>query len=160
MKLSPYNNMILAIVREEPKLSKGGILAPQIAQSAVPWRLVDVVAVGPGATNAQGITKPCTSKPGQTLMIPKGAGTVIPLDDVEHIIFAENIVIGEATGIEVETRILATDGQLMRMVPSSLAKPDVGYENQEKTEIARRAGWLDDEIDPKTGKDVFQDETA
>lgn len=159
MKLAPYNNMILAIVREEPKVSKGGILQPQIAQSAVPWRLVDVVAVGPGATNAQGITKPCQSQVGDCLMIPKNTGTVIPIDEVEHLAFAENIVIGKCTEVPVETRILATDGQLMRMVPSSLAKPDVGYENAEKTEIARRAGWLDDEIDPKTGKDIFVDET-
>lgn len=159
MKLAPYNNMILAIVREEPTVSKGGILAPQIAQSAVPWRLVDVVAVGPGATNAQGITKPCQSQVGDCLMIPKNMGTVIPIDEVEHLAFAENIVIGKCTEVAVETRILAMDGVLMRMVPSSIARPDVAYENIEKTEIARRAGWLDDEIDPKTGRDSFVDET-
>jgi co-chaperonin GroES (HSP10) len=158
VKLAPYNNMILAIVREEPKLSKGGILAPQIAQSAVPWRLVDVVAVGPGATNAQGITKPCQSQVGDCLMIPKQTGTVIPIDDVEHLAFAENIVIGKCTEVAVETRILAMDGQLMRMVPSSMAKPDAGYANEEATEIARRGGWLDDTIDPKTGRDAYQDD--
>lgn len=154
MKLAPYNNVILAIVREEPKLSKGGILAPQIAQSAVPWRLVDVVAVGPGATNAQGVTKPCQSQVGDCLMIPKNTGTVIPIDDVEHLAFAENIVIGKCTDVAIETRILSTDGVLMRMVPTSMAKPDVGYENEEKVELARRGGWL--EPDPKTGLDEFQ----
>jgi len=155
MKLAPYNNTILAIVREEAKISKGGILAPQVAQSAVPWRLVDVVAVGPGATNAQGITKPCQSQVGDCLMIPKNTGTVIPIDEVEHLAFAENIVIGKVSDIPIETRILSIDGALMKMVPTSLAKPDIGYENEESLELARRAGFLD--VDPATGRDEYQD---
>lgn len=160
MKLQPLGAHVLIAPILEGSVSKGGLLLPQTAKSKLPYAYGDVVACGEGATNAQGVTKPIAVKPGDVVAYARNAGMELPLEDEtgERVfrLMTDNYILGIVTGLARETTITGLDGRLMMMMPDSRAKPDVGYENTEKTELARRAGWIDINGD---GSDDHVDET-
>lgn len=160
MKLQPLGANVLIRPIQQGSYSKGGLLIPQTAKSSLPYAYGDVVATGEGATNAQGITKPCIVKVGDVVAYAKNAGLELPIEEEsgESVmrLMTENYILGVVTGLPRESSITGIDGRLMMMTPGSRARPDVAYENIDKTEIARREGWLD--VNPD-GSDDHVDET-
>jgi chaperonin GroES len=160
VRLEPLGPNVLILPHAAGGVSRGGLLIPAIAKSNTPFLYGDVIAVGPGATNAQGITKPVGVKVGDTVMFAKNAGNEFPLEDEhgERIVklMAEQFIIGIVHDLPRKSAITGLDGRLLEMTPFSRARPDVGYENMEKLELARRAGFVD--INPD-GTDDYVDET-
>jgi chaperonin GroES len=159
MKLHPLADQILIVPIAQGGTTKGGLLIPDIARKSNPFVFADVHAVGTGRVNAEGKTVPLSVKVGDTVLVARGAGMELPVDDEtgERVmtLVQERYVFAVVTDLPYETRIAGINGRFMQMTPSSLAKPDVGYENNEKTELARRAGWLD--VNPD-GSDDHVDE--
>lgn len=161
MKIQPLYDRLLIQPILRGSVSKGGLLLPQIATNKLPFAYGDVIEAGTGRVNAEGKTVPLTCKPGDVVAYAKNAGLDVPIEDEagERImrLVEERYVLGIVTGLPRETAITGLDGRLMQMIPGSQARPDVAYENTEKTEIARREGWLD--VNPDGTDDHHDNET-
>lgn len=159
MKLQPLGANVLLAPISMGQVSRGGLLLPDNATSKLPYAYADVVACGEGATNAAGVTKPLMVKPGDVVAYAKNAGLELPIEDEtgERVmrLVTENYILGVVTDLKRPSALTDSDGRLMMMTPFSRARPDVAYENMEKTEIARRDGWLD--VNPD-GSDDHVDE--
>jgi chaperonin GroES len=149
MIVTPLFDRVLVLPIDDEGLTKGSLVIPDIARNSSLFGYGTVVAVGPGRHDAQGVLVKIKLKEGETVMYPRKVGLVIPIPDhdgeeIDHLLFREPEIFAKVTGLERQSSILSSDGRkLLAMNPSSMAKPDVGYENNEKTEIARREGWVD-----------------
>lgn len=147
MKLDPLNNNLLIAPIARGAVSRGGLLLPDVATSKLPYSFGDVISVGPGAMNAQGVVKPCTCKPGDVVAYAKNAGLDIPLEEEngERVfrLVGEQYILGIVHGLARETSITGVDGRLLAMMPQSHARQDTAYENEAKYAEAKAAGWTD-----------------
>jgi co-chaperonin GroES (HSP10) len=151
VRIQPLHAQLLVAPIPFGAESKAGLLIPEIARNNHPFRYADVVEVGVGRTNAEGKTVPLQCRVGDVVAFAKGAGLEIPIEDEKGerimLLLDEKFVLGIVHDLKRSSGITGLDGKILAMTPTSLAKPDVGYENDEKTEIARRAGWLDKNVD-------------
>lgn len=159
MKLQPLGANVLLAPIAMGQTSKGGLLLPDIGTSKLPYAYADVVAVGEGATNSMGITKPLVVKVGDVVAYAKNSGLELPIEDEtgERVmrLVTENYILGIVTELARPTALTGLDGRLLMMQPGSRARADSTYETIEKTEIARREGWLD--INPDGSHDHVDD---
>ena len=92
MKLRPLQDRVL-IRRVEPEAkTAGGILIPDTAQEK-PME-GEVVAVGPGARDADGKLHPLDVKAGDRVLFGKWSGTEVKLDGEELMIMKEADIMG------------------------------------------------------------------
>jgi chaperonin GroES len=92
MTLRPLQDRVL-IRRVDPEAkTPGGIFIPDAVQEK-PLE-GEVVAVGPGARNKDGVLVPVNVKPGDRVLFGKWSGTEVKLDGVELIIMNEADVMG------------------------------------------------------------------
>ena len=92
MKLRPLQDRVL-IRRVEPEAkTAGGILIPDTAQEK-PME-GEVVAVGPGARDADGRLHPLDIKTGDRVLFGKWSGTEVNLDGEDLLIMKESDIIG------------------------------------------------------------------
>ena len=83
----------IVVKRDAPmEKSAGGIIIPDAAKE----KPVEghVVAVGNGKTLQDGTRRMLDVKPGDRILFGKYAGTEVKIDDVEHVILAEDDVLG------------------------------------------------------------------
>ena len=162
MQLKPLFDRVLILPIAEGKVSKGGLLIPDVAQSSQVFKYGDVIAVGTGRTNAEGATVPCIVKVGDVVCFPRKAGALIPItnadgEEIPHVVMAERDILGTVEGLERQTGITGMDGRLLTMVPTSKGLPDSVYENRDGIESAERGGWVapgefpEDEFAPGDG---------
>jgi chaperonin GroES len=81
------------LVRRAEQISKttSGIYFPESAQSKP--NEAEVIAVGPGAKNAEGNTIAMSVKPGDKVLLPEYGGTEVKLgDDTFHLFRDEDIL--------------------------------------------------------------------
>ncbi len=163
MKITPLHRQVLIAPILDGAVSKAGLLLPDIARNRSPFRYGDVVAVGTGSTNAAGVNVPCVVHEGDVVMFARNAGLEIPIETEKGeevmVVMDEKFILGIVAGLARETSITGIDGRLLSMMPGSSARSDGAYENIEKTEIARREGWLDVNADG-TDDHVDEVETA
>lgn len=92
MTFRPLNDRVLVRPDEAPEKIGGLHLPEQYRSKAKPDRGT-VIAVGPGKPNAQGAVRPLFVKPGDVVLFGKFAGDEIVLDDVKHLIMAEESIL-------------------------------------------------------------------
>jgi chaperonin GroES len=92
MMLRPLQDRVL-IRRVDPEAkTAGGIFIPDAVQEK-PLE-GEVVAIGPGARNKDGVLVPVNVKPGDRVLFGKWSGTEVKLDGVELIIMNEADIMG------------------------------------------------------------------
>lgn len=89
--IRPLNDRIL--VKPEIKdVTEGGIILPAMAQERP--TIGEVLAVGPGKRNDDGIRSRIDVNPGDKILFTKFAGTEVKVDGRELILIAEKDVLG------------------------------------------------------------------
>ena len=102
MKLRPLQDRVL-IRRVEPEAkTAGGILIPDTAQEK-PME-GEVVAVGPGARDADGKLHPLDVKAGDRVLFGKWSGTEVKLDGEDLMIMKESDVMGVVDDAAANTK--------------------------------------------------------
>ena len=90
-KLLPLANRVLVRRAEQISKTTSGIYLPESAQSKP--NEAEVIAVGPGAKNAEGNTIAMSVKPGDKVLLPEYGGTAVKLgDDTFHLFRDEDIL--------------------------------------------------------------------
>lgn len=161
MIVTPLFDRVLVLPIDDVGQTKGSLVIPDVARNSSAFGYGEVVGIGPGRHDAQGVLVKIKLKVGDVVMYPRKVGLVVPIPtpagDLDHLLFREPEIFAKVTDLPRESAILSADGKrLLAMNPSSMAKPDIGYANAEATEIARRDGWID--VNPD-GTDDHIDET-
>jgi chaperonin GroES len=92
MKLRPLQDRVLIRRVEQEAKTSGGIIIPDTAQEK-PME-GEVVAVGPGARDADGKLNPLDVKPGDRVLFGKWSGTEVKLDGEDLMIMKESDIMG------------------------------------------------------------------
>lgn len=91
MDIKPVRDRILVKAEDPDKVTSGGIVIPENAFEA-PTR-AEVVAVGSGKVNENGITIPMEVKVGDTIMLQKFTGIPVKIDNVNYIFLKEDEIL-------------------------------------------------------------------
>ncbi len=92
MKIRPLRDRIIVKRIEEEETSKGGIIIPDTAKEKP--QEGKVIAVGKGMIRDDGKLQKLDVKKGDRVLFGKFAGTEVTLDGKEHLIIAEDDVLG------------------------------------------------------------------
>jgi chaperonin GroES len=92
MKFRPLHDRVVIRRLNAEEKSAGGIIIPDTAQEK-PME-GEVVAVGPGARNAQGNVVALVAKAGDRILFGKWSGTEVKLDGEELLIMKESDIMG------------------------------------------------------------------
>jgi len=145
----PLFDRILIKQIEDDAATSSGLLIPDIARNTSIWGYGEVVGIGPGRHDHQGnlvkvklkVWRYCNVSTQDSSQVP------IPTGDGEIVFFAiprARYSRSSLTDLPKKSILLDSEGKrLLSMNPASRGRPDIVYENTEKTEIARREGWLD-----------------
>ena len=96
MKFRPLHDRVLVRRLESEDKTAGGIIIPDTAKEK-PME-GEVVAVGPGARNEQGVLSPLDVKPGDRVLFGKWSGTEVKIDGQELLIMKESDIMGVLEG--------------------------------------------------------------
>ena len=88
----PLHDKVLLKPDASAEVSKGGILLPSNAQEKAVTGIV--LAVGGGKVTPEGKVLPMSVKVGDHVMYSKYTGTEMKLDGVEHLLIAEEGILG------------------------------------------------------------------
>jgi chaperonin GroES len=97
MKFRPLHDRVVVRRLGEDERSKGGIIIPDTAKEK-PMQ-GEIVAVGPGARNEQGVLSPLDVKVGDRVLFGKWSGTEVKLDGEELLIMKESDIMGIVEGV-------------------------------------------------------------
>ena len=92
MKFRPLHDRVVVKRVEEEGKTKGGIIIPDTAKEK-PMQ-GEVIAVGPGARNADGEIVALDVKAGDRILFGKWSGTEVKLDGDELLIMKESDIMG------------------------------------------------------------------
>ena len=92
MNVRPLQDRILVRRVEEVEKTRGGIIIPDAAKER-PLE-GNVVAVGSGKRNEEGVLVKLDVKAGDRVLFTKYGGTEIKVDGVEHILLREDEILG------------------------------------------------------------------
>lgn len=95
MKLRPLNDRVIVRRTPEETKSAGGIVIPDTAAEK-PSR-GEVVAVGPGKTNDQGVLRAPDVKAGDQILFGKYSGTEVKLDGETLLVMREDDIMAVFT---------------------------------------------------------------
>ncbi|MFN3460942.1 MAG: co-chaperone GroES [Oceanibaculum sp.] len=96
MKFRPLHDRVLVRRLESEEKTAGGIIIPDTAKEK-PME-GEVIAVGPGARNEQGVLSPLDVKPGDRVLFGKWSGTEVKVDGQELLIMKESDIMGVIEG--------------------------------------------------------------
>ncbi|MBC7136477.1 co-chaperone GroES [Oceanibaculum nanhaiense] len=96
MKFRPLHDRVLVRRLESEDKTAGGIIIPDTAKEK-PME-GEIVAVGPGAKNEQGVLSPLDVKPGDRVLFGKWSGTEVKVDGQELLIMKESDIMGVIEG--------------------------------------------------------------
>jgi chaperonin GroES len=82
----------VVVQRSKAQKTKGGILLPDSAQERP--REGQVIAVGPGKTNENGLLETLSVKVGDRILFGSYAGTEVKQNDEEYLILSEEDILG------------------------------------------------------------------
>lgn len=97
MKFRPLHDRVLVRRLESEDKTAGGIIIPDTAKEK-PME-GEIVAVGPGARNEQGVLSPLDVKPGDRVLFGKWSGTEVKVDGQELLIMKESDIMGVIEGV-------------------------------------------------------------
>jgi chaperonin GroES len=92
-RIQPLYNKVL-IKRESPKeqTTAGGLVL--LPSQELPHSKGEVIAVGPGRMNNEGVLLPMTLKVGDVVLFMNGRGMPISIDGIVHLMFEEGELLG------------------------------------------------------------------
>jgi chaperonin GroES len=96
MKFRPLHDRVVVRRLSAEEKTAGGIIIPDTAQEKPTEG--EVVAVGPGARNEQGVLTPLDVKEGERILFGKWSGTEVKIDGEELIIMKESDIMGIIEG--------------------------------------------------------------
>ena len=96
MKFRPLHDRVLIRRVDAESKTRGGIIVPDTAQEK-PME-GEVVAVGPGARNEQGMVVPLGVTTGDRILFGKWSGSEIKIDGEELLIMGESDIMGVIEG--------------------------------------------------------------
>ena len=96
MKFRPLHDRVLVRRLESEDKTAGGIIIPDTAKEK-PME-GEIVTVGPGAKNEQGVLSPLDVKPGDRVLFGKWSGTEVKVDGQELLIMKESDIMGVIEG--------------------------------------------------------------
>ena len=96
MKFRPLHDRVLVRRLESEDKTAGGTIIPDTAKEK-PME-GEIVAVGPGAKNEQGVLSPLDVKPGDRVLFGKWSGTEVKVDGQELLIMKESDIMGVIEG--------------------------------------------------------------
>jgi len=91
-KLTPLHDRILVRRVEEAETTRGGLIIPDTAKDKP--QEGEVVSVGKGKSNEDGVVRPLDVKAGDRILFGKYSGTEVKLDGEELLIMREEEVLG------------------------------------------------------------------
>ena len=91
MNIKPLADRVVIKLVEAEEKTKGGIILTATAQEKP--QIAEVVAVGPGKKNDDGVLIPVALEVRQKVIAAKYSGTEIKLDGVEYTIIAEKDIL-------------------------------------------------------------------
>lgn len=155
MKYIPLADRVIVEPAPENRVSRGGIVVPDVAQNYKYLQFGTVVAHGPGRANAEGKLVPLNVKQGDVVAFPRKEGAPIPLqhDDGSEftlLLLREAQIIAIVEDLPRATPLVDVAGAPLSIVPSSRALPDSAYENRDGLDRAKAEGWLAEDIDDHT----------
>jgi len=92
MNIRPLGDRVLIKPVQEEEQVRGGIIIPDTAKEK-PMQ-GEIVAVGPGAVNEEGVTLPMRVQKGQIVLYGKYAGTEVKIDGEEYLIMSQGDIFG------------------------------------------------------------------
>ncbi|KZD09060.1 co-chaperone GroES [Oceanibaculum pacificum] len=96
MKFRPLHDRVLVRRLESEEKTAGGIIIPDTAKEK-PME-GEVIAVGAGAKNEQGVVSPLDVKPGDRVLFGKWSGTEVKVDGEDLLIMKESDIMGVIEG--------------------------------------------------------------
>lgn len=156
MRYEPLADRIIVEPTEEDRVTRGGLLIPDIVQSHKLLAFGTVVAHGAGRINAEGKCIPLTVQVGDVIAYPRKEAQPIPLvrDDGSEftlVLLREVQVVARVHDLPTVTKIVDVSGARLSMVPTSRGLPDSVYANREELAKAKRdSGWPAEEFDDHT----------
>ena len=97
MKFRPLHDRVVLRRIEEDERTKGGIIIPDTAKEKP--QQGEVVAVGPGARDEEGVVQPLEVKAGDRVLFGKWSGTEVKIADEELVIMKESDILGVLEGV-------------------------------------------------------------
>ena len=91
MTVKPLTDRVLLKAVEAEETTKSGIILTAAAQEKP--QIAEVVAVGDGAKNEDGVIIPMTVKVGDRVITSKYSGTEVKLDGAEYMIVRESDIL-------------------------------------------------------------------
>ncbi len=92
MKFRPLHDRVVVKRTEEETKSAGGIIIPDTAKEK-PMQ-GEILAIGSGARNEQGVVTPLEVKVGDKVLFGKWSGTEVKLDGDDLLIMKESDIMG------------------------------------------------------------------
>ena len=92
MKFTPLHDRVLVRRVDAEEKTKGGIIIPDTAKEKP--QEGEVVAVGPGARDENGVLTPLDLKPGDRVLFGKWSGTEVKIDGEDLLIMKESDILG------------------------------------------------------------------
>lgn len=89
-KIKPLGNRVL-VKRSKPQTIKGGILLPETSKEKP--KEGEVIAVGPGRCDENGVLKPVDLKVGERVLFSSYAGTEVKVNDEDLLILSEDDIL-------------------------------------------------------------------
>ncbi len=102
MKFRPLHDRVVVRRITAEEKTKGGIIIPDTAQEK-PME-GEIVAVGPGSRNEQGVVVALDVKAGDRILFGKWSGTEVKLDGQELLIMKESDIMGVVEGHPAEAK--------------------------------------------------------
>lgn len=99
-----YNKVVIKPAQEAEKV--GSIFLPPT--SVIKSRIGEVVAVGPGRTEA-GVLIPCCCKVGDKVMFARNIGLPIQIDGVDHLLLPDVEILAIINDIDASTLKVGAD---------------------------------------------------
>jgi len=93
MNIQPLGNRVM-VCRLKDEAKVGAVLLPDGVGNKQTY-IGEVLAVGPGNRDFNGVLWPCTSQPGDKVIFLKAAGTNIGMDHERLVILTEDDVLGK-----------------------------------------------------------------
>lgn len=91
MNIKPLADRVVLKTVEAEETTKSGIILTSAAQEKP--QVAQVIAVGPGAKNEDGVILPMTVKVGDKVLTGKYSGTEVKVDGEEYIIVREDDIL-------------------------------------------------------------------
>jgi chaperonin GroES len=87
MKITPLHNHVVIKQQDESEVMYGNIIVPDAGKEKA--MIGEVIAVGPGILNMNGVLMPNTLTVGQLVTFPSFGGQRIPIKGEEYLIYKE-----------------------------------------------------------------------